>query len=291
MKYNVIIPIAYKDLEFVPIVIRYIRRFLVNADKIFAITNLKYHNKLRSLVEDQMFYPLDENSLIEGLSFNNVKQILSENGEERPSQTGWYFQQLLKFAFAHTNYAGDYYLTWDADTLPVNDIVFFNNKKPLFTKKIEYHAPYFDTMKRLIGFGRLVDYSFIAEHMLFKTDIVRELTERIEKSSVKGNNWYEKIINACDFSDGKANLFSEFETYGNYCAKYYPSLYGTRTLNTFRAAGLIRGRHINDHIIERLSLDLHIASFEMQDAPFPYNIGWNLYKAKRKLSSILHRGG
>ena len=96
MKYNVIIPIAYKDLEFVPIVIRYIRRYLVNADKIFAITNLEYHNKLRSLVEDQMFYPLDENSLIEGLSFNNVKQILSENGEERPSQTGWYFQQFLQ---------------------------------------------------------------------------------------------------------------------------------------------------------------------------------------------------
>ena len=137
MKYNVIIPIAYKDLEFVPIVIRYIRRYLVNADKIFSITNLEYHNKLRSLVEDQMFYPLDENSLIEGLSFNNVKQILSENGEERPSQTGWYFQQLLKFAFAHTKYAGDYFLTWDADTLPLNSINFFNNEQPLFTKKIE----------------------------------------------------------------------------------------------------------------------------------------------------------
>ena len=149
--------------------------------------------------------------------------------------------------------------------------------------KIEYHAYYFDTLKRLIRLERQVDYSFIAEHMMFKTDIVRELTSAIEKSNVTGDTWFEKILNACDFSDGKANLFSEFETYGNYCAKYYPNLYATRTLNTFRAAGLIRGRHINEQIIERLSIDLHIASFEMQDAPFPYNIKWNLYRVKRKL--------
>lgn len=289
--FDIIVPVAAKDIDFVPLTVSYLRRNIIGANKVYVITNQKNISKLKNLVSDTEFYIIDENTLLESLSYNVVRRILFNIWAKAASQTGWYFQQLLKFAFAHTKYAGDYYLTWDADSLPLNAINFFNKEQPLFTKKIEYHEPYFDTIKRLIGIERQVDYSFIAEHMLFKSEIVRELTAAIEQSDVDGNPWFEKILNACDFSDGKANLFSEFETYGNYCAKYYPSLYGTRTLNTFRAAGLIRGRHINDHIIERLSLDLHIASFEMQDAPFPYNIGWNLYKAKRKLSSILHRGG
>lgn len=291
MKYDVIIPVAFKDISFMPIVVNYVRKNLNGSNRIIAITDKSNFETLQRTVKDLAFFCLDENSMIDGLSFKNVRSLLNSVDENRPSQTGWYFQQLLKLAFAHTEYAGEYYLSWDADTLPLNKIDFFDKDKLLFTKKIEYHKPYFDTMKRLIGLERQVDYSFIAEHMLFKSEIVKELTAAIEQSNVDGNTWFEKIINACDFSEGKANLFSEFETYGNYCAKYYPSLYGTRILNTFRAAGLIRGRHINDHIIERLSLDLHIASFEMQDVPFPYNIGWNLYRAKRKLSCILHMGG
>lgn len=81
--------------------------------------------------------------------------------------------------------------------------------------------------------------------MMFNVSIVKEMLETIAKEKKSnGETWVEKIMLACDFSDKRGNLFSEFETYGNYCIKYHPELYGTRQLNTFRAAGLISGRHI-----------------------------------------------
>ena len=109
----------------------------------------------------------------------------------------------------------------------------------------------------------------------------------IEKSTVLGDFWVEKVINACDFKDERGNLFSEFETYGNYCIKNHPGLYDFRQLNTFRAAGLIRGRYINKNILNRLALDVTIASFEMQDAPFPYNVPWTFERAKNKILRVL----
>ena len=285
--FDVLIPVARKDISFVRRVTEYVRLNITGVKTIYIITAKNNFKRLSGSHNLHNYVLLDENSLLDGLSFSNVRRLLANVGENRPSQTGWYFQQFLKFAFAQTKYARDYYLTWDADTLPVNKIAFFKDGKPLFTRKIEYHAPYFKTMNRLIGIPRQVDYSFIAEHMLFKTSVVRELISEISRSAVRGDMWFEKIVNACNFAKDKANLFSEFETYGNYCAKNHPDMYETRTLNTFRAAGLIRGRHINNHIINRLAVDLHIASFEMQDAPFPYNVDWNLYRARRKIISLI----
>lgn len=139
-----------------------------------------------------------------------------------------------------------------------------------------------------MGFGKLVDFSFIAEHMMFNVSIVKEMLETIAKEKKSnGETWVEKIMLACDFSDKRGNLFSEFETYGNYCIKYHPELYGTRQLNTFRAAGLISGRHITKKSLERLALDVSIASFELQDAPFPYNISWYMRRVKNKMRNMV----
>ena len=39
-----------------------------------------------------------------------------------PRATGWYFQQLLKYSYAYENVEDDYYLIWDADTIPLRPI-------------------------------------------------------------------------------------------------------------------------------------------------------------------------
>ncbi len=69
-------------------------------------------------------------------------------------------------------------------------------------------------MERLTGQGKSVDFSFIAEHMIIDVAIMQELIRRIEQSTVDGDTWYEKIINATDSAEDQA--FSEFETYGTY---------------------------------------------------------------------------
>lgn len=142
--------------------------------------------------------------------------------------------------------------------------------------KKEYHRPYFNTLQRLIGLDKTSSKSFIAEHMIFKPEFVCEMIEEISQNTLPGKNWVEKIIQACDF-DYEEHCFSEFETYGTFCTVRYPGYYGEQTLNTFRAGSLIRGRYVNDFIIERLSSDVDIASFEIYDAMFPYDIEKRIY--------------
>ena len=285
-EYDVLIPVAKKDTAFVKNVVTYINRNLIGCENIYIVTNQKNFQKLQALASSEKNVKiLDENALVPELNFGIVAECMEKKGAGKEDRVGWYFQQLLKFAFAKSQYAKEYYLTWDADTIPLTPISFFDGETPLFTKKIEHHKPYFVTLNRILGFGKLVDFSFIAEHMIFKVPIVKEMLDAITVyPTSEGNNWVEKIMFACHFAPGQGPYFSEFETFGNYCVKYHPSLYQVRQLNTFRSAGMIRGRHINEKLLDRLAFDLNIASFEAFDALFPYNITWT--RVKNKLIKI-----
>lgn len=289
MNYDIIIPTAKKDIQFIPTVICYLKKYLT-MDYIYIITNKKYINSLeKKIVLKQKVIIIDENNLIEGLSFQAVSDYLASYNIHQGA--GWYFQQFLKLGFALSKYCHGYYLSWDADTLPLSPIQFFTaSGKPIFTIKKEYHPPYFETLKHLLNLKKEVPYSFIAEHMVFKDDIVKLMLKKIKENNLKGKDWIENIIISCGFktwNKGYNNLFSEFETYGTFCSTYYPNFYTIQKLNTFRGAGMIRGRYITPQLIERLSWDLDTASFEEQDAPFPWNINYRFNLYSRKIKTIL----
>lgn len=286
MKYDVIIPCAEKDFSFLPKVILYIRKNLIDADIVYILCNEKCVRRFRKWGKNYgQVVALNENNIVEGLSFNAVSKILQEKTGSHSVLTGWYLQQFLKYAFARTKYAKDYYLSWDADTLPISPINFFSAEgNPVFTKKFEYHKPYFETINSVLEIDKTADFSFIAEHMMFKTSIVKDLLDEIEKKHIKGNTWYEKILYV-PTKDPKNVFFSEFETYGTYCYVKYPNLYKTQQLNTFRCGGMIKGRNISDKQLELLAIDLHTISFEYGHFPFPYSLQtyWMRFKRKIKL--------
>ncbi len=276
--FDVVIPVSKGDVTFMYRVLAQLQRNLIGTgmDYIYILTAKSNFKQLSYTQKMGNIRLIDENSLLQGLSLNSVREYIKSQGATNLKRTGWYLQQLLKYAFAQTKYAQEYYLTWDADTLLLKPIEFFKDGHPMFTKKTEYHEPYFQTMNRLIGVGKTADYSFIAEHMMFCTKIVNELTDDImANATLKGNTWVEKILSACNFSQNKNSLFSEFETYGTYCIVRHAGLYDTQNLNTFRYGGLVRGRNINTNLLLALKFDHHTASFELTDckeAPFPYNI-------------------
>lgn len=289
MIYDVVIPCAKKDVPFLPRVIKYIKKNLIEAHYIYIIVPDKLYNYIRrSLIQQENVEVLKESDICEGLSPNIIsKHIKKITNIQVP--VGWYLQQFIKYAFAESKYAREYYLTWDADTLPLSEISMFDGSHPLFTMKKEYNPNYFQTTKKLLGFGKTNPRSFIAEHMLFKTSIVKELITIINDSNELGNSWFTKILSACDFNT-LIQAFSEFETYGTWCNIHYPNLYKERTLNTFRRAGLIRGRHISDKMLKNISIDLDIASFEWSDnPPFPYNIKYLTAKITNKILSYIYK--
>lgn len=265
-KFNVIIPAAYKDFEFLQKTIKYVS-LNIKPQKIFLIIDTRLIKFLPKKVKSNTLVKvLDENGLLENLSFDCVKNTLVNHGAPA-KRTGWFLQQFIKLGFALSEYCDtDYYLSWDADTLPLRNIEFFtSNGKPIFTKKKEHNQAYFDTLSKILELGEYADFSYIAEHMMFNKNVMTEMLGDIEKSPIYGDSWYEKIINATDSTN--VNSFSEFETYGNFCLNHYPNLYATQVLNTFRKAGYIAGRFISDRKLNYMSFDLDTASFELGDYP------------------------
>ena len=265
-KFNIIIPAAYKDFEFLKKTIKYVS-MNIKPQKIYLIIDTRLIKFLPKKVKCNAFVEvLDENCILENISFDCVKKTLVNHGSPA-KRTGWFLQQFIKLGFALSEYCDtDYYLSWDADTLPLRNIEFFTSDgKPIFTKKKEHNQAYFDTLSKILKLGEHADFSYIAEHMMFNKNVMTEMLGDIEKSAIDGDSWYEKIINATDSTN--VNSFSEFETYGNFCLNHYPDMYATQVLNTFRKAGYIAGRFISDRKLNYMSFDLDTASFELGDYP------------------------
>ena len=286
MKYDVIIPVAFKDYSFLKKSHPYLCANL-GAEHIFILTKGKMAHYLPlEIKKDPLFVVLDEDKLLDGLTFEFIHSIIKTQGREH-TNTGWYFQQFLKMAFALSNYCkNDYYLSWDADTIPLQKISFFDvDERPFFSMKTEYHKPYFIAIKRLLGIEKINEGSYIAEHMMFNKSIMCELLDTIQRSCVDGLIWYEKILNAIVPELESANSFSEFETYGSFCKLNYPSLYVERKLPSFRRGGLIQGRFVCDDVLQKLGEDFVTSSFEIYDRPpFPWGklCGWHEKWLKRK---------
>lgn len=270
--YDIVIPVGSKDVNFVQRVVDCISRCLSGYNSIYILTAERNIPKLRTLLKDyDECIIIDEDKLINGLTFESIRNLLHRYSPQNINLTGWYFQQFLKYGFALSDYCSDYYLTWDADTLPLAPIVFFEKDHILFNPKHEYNPNYFKTIEKILGIGKVADYSFISENMMFVKDIVRRMLKEVEAKDKNNLGWIEKIISACDFSDNYP-AFSEFETYGSYCYLNYPGLYEKRHLNTFREAGMISGRFISEKRLRILSFDIDTASFELRHEPlFPYN--------------------
>lgn len=260
--FDVIIPVSEKDILIVKRNIIYIGKN-INPSCIYLIMNKAFHHyySMKFCVKNKVVV-LDESQLIEGLNYSHVALL-------KGSSAGWYLQQFIKMGFSLSKYAKRYYLIWDADTIPLRPISFFNETSLFFTPKTEYYEPYFVTIKKLLGLSKLVDYSFIAENMLIDSNIMRDLIETISKSDVFGESWYDKVLNATN--DG--GDFSEFETYGTFVMAKYPGTYRKRTLNTFREAGYIDGRCLKDRLMHKMAKDYDTISLELYHKPlFPRNI-------------------
>ena len=266
IKYDVIIPLAKKDVNFVHWVVEYVRENFVDAQVIYIITNAKLFPKLKKLEKKGECVLIDENKMIEGLSYATVcDAVVSKN--QRPGITGHYFEQFLKMGFSLTSYCKDYYLSWDSDTIPLSKIEFFREGHPLFAKKKEYRERYFEVMKQVLGIERQMDASFIAEHMMFKASIMREIIEEMNRRA-NGSTWWKAMVDCTDSTKKDENIISEFEMYGSYCMVNYPGMYQFHDLKGLRHAGIIRGRRINKRLLRMLAYDIDIATFELYDSPF-----------------------
>lgn len=275
--FNVIIPIAEKDVDIVKTNLKYIKKNL-SPKKIVIIANDKIKN---FFVDDEVDF-LDENEVIKGLNFSRIYETLKKKNSEK--RTGWYFQQFLKYAYANIC-EDEYYITWDADTIPIRKINFFDeNNKPIFSLKSEFNKPYFDTIENLLGYEKVIKESFIAEHMIFKKKYVLELIKEISELD-ENCLWFETILETIKEEDLSKAGFSEFETYGTFVYKKYPDSYRIREIKALRNGQIIFKECPDSEVLNWISKKYETISFEKSQNSI---MRFDVYKNKlfRSLFSI-----
>ena len=241
----------------------YIHRF-IKPSKITIIASkscLKKINNMGFVDEDVVL--LDEDRVVEGITLDYVRSLIESRGGE-VGRAGWYFKQLLNFAYAMRPETMDYYLTWDSDGIPVRPISFFDEKgRMLLAKKSEYHKPYFYTIEALIGLKREVDFSFIAEHMMFKREYMLSLLHLIARSeNLEGKIFVKSVITAIQSDYISGSGFAEYETYGTYVYKKFPEAVLARDISSVRGGADLFGLSPSDADLYTLSTKYSWASFE-----------------------------
>ena len=180
-------------------------------------SNISIPNISSSIINEDFLVPNDE-----------IIKIFNIRGINETNRIGWYEQQFLKMSYSLIC-KKEYYLIWDADTIPIKKVNMFENRYPIFDIKSEHHQPYFITIGHLLPNLRFSKFSYISEHMIIKTEFMKNLIEQIEKNTnIKGKNFWEKIIMSIDKKEIIHSGFSEFETYGSFVDTYYPNYYKHR---------------------------------------------------------------
>lgn len=175
---------------------------------------------------------------------------------------GWYYQQFLKMIFCY-KCTGNYYMSWDMDTVPLRDIELFEDAgKPVFGLKSEHNPGYFKTIDNLLGLKKNIDGSFISEHMIFNKNYMEELIRIICGEPGKEDTFWRKIIESID--DDYISLgFSEFETYGTFVTDKYPDSYCYSKFKSFRRGSwFVSESELNEDDIKWLAADYDAITFE-----------------------------
>ena len=205
-----------------PISIEAIRKFVSPAPTRIVILSAPPRPAHRSLIDRLGIEWLDESGIIPGLPLAAMPSIIAHDNTPR---SGWYFQQFLKWGARRLS-RNPFFAVVDADTAFVAPVSLLEGKKYVFQRSRQRHAPYFTTYQRLLGLApEAPDFdlpSYISDHMIFDVALVDELIAAIEKRN-PGKPWYRAILDTIDFRE--MSSFSEFETYGNFLAKFHPGSY------------------------------------------------------------------
>ncbi len=221
-KIDVFITLHKKDLPAVSLCVQSIQRYLCPEVNRIVIISPKIPQDILIRYNDVEF--LHESNVFKCLTLAQIPKI-SHGNENR---AGWYFQQFLKWEarkFSQTNN----YAVMDADTAFIRPMTLMRNNKYLFYRGSQYHTPYFKTYEKLLGYLPKKQPSFIANYMIFSTEIVDEIINQIEKRCPDKKKWYKIILDTIDKNE--LSSFSEFETYGYYMSQYHPDLFDSGKCN------------------------------------------------------------
>lgn len=266
--FDVLVSIGPQHLPVAPLTLRALDSF-VDANRIWVLADAPVLTVLKTELSDrEQFVFLDESALAQTISRADVEKYLEMRvGSDR--RAGWYFQQFLKMGACCLPEMAPYYLIWDADTIPLQPMKFFDAQgRVLVQPGPKLHMPYFATIERLLGRAAMGEYSFVSEHLMVERATMERLLEAIDQRFPQTVRWTEAILASIDEEALPFSGFSEFETYGDFALERDSSAFARRSLRVLREGTLIYGRKPGWlDLLDMMLCDLHFVSFEVWHNP------------------------
>ena len=189
---------------------------------------LKFNKKVQILNENQIvnkkkFFELCDNYLKNKKGFKSFRK-------------GWYYQQVLKLTYTLDNnfFSNQNLVMWDADTIPLKKIKFFNkNNEPIsYGSFYEYHKPYFEHNKIIFGESyKPFDYAATIQFYALNIDDRKELSNYLKnfnkKHKIRSSKLFvgNAIIKGIEMKDQSISIngqhVSEQELVGAFIFKKY----------------------------------------------------------------------
>jgi hypothetical protein len=264
MDFELLILTIERDVEKLAFGMPLLRRYLSPSRTVFVASKACLTCLESAGIPQEGDLTIPEDEILGGLQLSFVRELLKARGAD-PRRCGWYFKQLVIFAYAARPEAAELYLVWDADTVPLREMSFFDQEgRVIFDVAPDLHLPYFETMKNMIGVERQVDYSFISDHMLLEKKIALALIDRIVGGQVPtGEVLARKALSAIS-DEGLIGScgFSEYETYGNFVAANFPDRFVVRQSSRTRMGSSFFGLPPSRTGLFALSLKYSWANFE-----------------------------
>ncbi len=214
---------------------------------------------------------------------NLKNKITNSTSVINRTRVGWYLQQFIKLAVLKNAAINEYILIWDADTIPIKKIKFFNAYGvPLLFKGTEHHQPYFDCIDKLLEMEKKVTYSFIAQCILIRGQWAKAFFAEIE--NIHKKKWDEAMLSVINFDEQSG--FSEYETLGTFLTHKYPNEFKVRGSKWLRCGQSFLGcaSNLNNAFMRFIFSYFYFISFEKWDTKsFLPKFGNKLFFLFRKI--------
>lgn len=206
---DVYMPTIEKDAKMLGHALDGIRRQVVNPVKDIYVVAPRSATKVQEIAKKHHCKFIDESSILP-FDKNSINYV--HNGENR---NGWIYKMLLNL-YADKTCKQRYILILDSDTVFIRPQVFIYKGKPLFNLSDEYHRPYFEANKKILGLEHKLTRSFITHYMLFDAEVLKKLRTSLEEKWHKP--WHRAITDNIDKSIGSS--FADYEIYGDYFTEH-----------------------------------------------------------------------
>ena len=205
---ELLIVVAGKDMEMLPIVISSALRFSMNPIHKISIICPRLEVRACKLLLSKMSYSgkcdiLSEDKVID----SNRRDLIAQ---KFPDRYGWVLQQFLALEFIF-NSKEDGILLLNSDTILLRNVHWLDaGRNQILMSGTDFHKPYYELLGKIFGVSKKPVFTFVTHHMLFQPEFLREIFEN-RGYKLLSSFLEDVVFNADPFQNSP--LCVEFEHY------------------------------------------------------------------------------